>query len=332
MKLAEPDKLLNDWSEGRADKNKFGVLVLRTLALLRDLDPKPKMLINLKPASFEEDWRRAAAAIERALGLLTRVGQDGFGVFDRKWLPGLAMLPVLAALRAEIDNRKLGEEPRRQVRQWYWSNVFLERYSSGVESKSRKDYTEFINHWLQGAPKPAVFAEAQARIGAWGFTVADSISYASAVYSGILCLLALRGARDWRRGEAIDLQNLEDHHIYPRAYLKRHGITDRSLVNTIVNRTLISDETNRLIRDDAPADYLANAHIFPNGLTEGALRPHYIDIDARAAMERSGEFDSHLVSRAFDQFRAARERAIVDEVRRVTGVNLDASQAVTDVA
>lgn len=325
-------KLLNEWSEGRADKDKFGVLVLRTLALLRDLDPKPKMLINLKPDSFEKDWRRAAAAMEQALRLLTRVGHDGFGVFDRKWLPGLAMLPVLAALRAQIEDRKLGDEPRRQVRQWYWSNVFLERYSSGVESKSRKDYTEFMNHWVHGASRPAVFGEAQARIGAPGFTVADSMSNASAVYSGIFCMLALRGARDWRRGEAIDLQNLEDHHIYPRAYLKRHGITDRSLVNTIVNRTLISDETNRLIRDKAPADYLADANVFPDGLTEGPLQPHYVDSDARAAMERSGELDSHSVSRTYEQFRAAREAIILDEVRRVTGVKLETSAATTDVA
>ena len=57
-----------------------------------------------------------------------------------------ALLPVLAALRAEIDEAKLGPHERADVRHWYWSNVFLERYSSAVESKSRKDYAE-MQRW-----------------------------------------------------------------------------------------------------------------------------------------------------------------------------------------
>ena len=83
-------------------------------------------------------------------------------------------------------------------------------------------------------------------------------SQASAVYSGGFCLLALRGARDWRRGESIQLQDLEDHHIFPCDYLRNHGMEKRAVVNSIANRTLISDETNGKIKSKAPADYLAN--------------------------------------------------------------------------
>jgi hypothetical protein len=62
---------------------KRGDLVLRTLALLRGLDPKPRILIDLNPTDFEEDWRRAAAAMDRALQLITHVGPDGFGFLRR---------------------------------------------------------------------------------------------------------------------------------------------------------------------------------------------------------------------------------------------------------
>lgn len=328
-------KHLNDWSEGKADKNKFGVLVLRTLALLRGLDPKPRILIDLKPEGFEDDWRRAAAAMERALELVQNIGQDGFGVFNRKWLPGFALLPILAALRMHIEQHNLGEGPRADLRRWYWCNVFLERYSSAVESKSRKDYAEMIGYWTNVQPEPAVFAETRIRIGAEGYTVRGSASYASAVYSGVFCLLALRGARDWKRGETIDLQELQDHHIFPRAYLRRHGISAQRRINSIVNRTLISDQTNGLIKDKAPAEYVSDDDVFPNGSTESLLAPHFLSAEAvDVAKEASEALTEPDADALYEWFSRERELTIIKEIRRVCGVEVRAQpvDATTDFA
>ena len=321
-------KHLNEWSEGKADKHKFGILVLRILALLRSLDPKPRVLIDLKPEGFEEDWRRAAAAMERALELVQNVGQDGFGVFNRKWLPGFALLPVLAALRVFIEQNDLGEAPRADLRRWYWCNVFLERYSSAVESKSRKDYAKMIGYWTNGQAEPAVFAEARARIGAEGYSVRGSASYASAVYSGVFCLLALRGARDWKCVEAIELQELQDHHIFPRAYLRRHGLTAQRRINSIVNRTLISDQTNMLIKDKAPAEYVASTDVFPNGATETLLSPHFMSMEAVEIMaEASESLTEPDAAEVYEWFSNARETMIINEIRRVCGIETRAQPA-----
>lgn len=311
---------LRAWSKGKADEHKFGVLVLRTLALLRGLDPKPKILIDLAPAAFEDDWRRAAAAIDRALELITLVGPDGFGVFAEKWLPGFGLIPILAALRAQIDDRKLGERQRADLRRWYWCNVFMERYSSAVESKSRKDYLEMTRHWL-GGPEPEVFREAQNWIGAPGFRVRGSASYASAVYSGVFCLLALNNARDWLRGEDIRLQELQDHHVFPQAFLRRHGISKRPEVNTIANRTLISNETNAKIKDKAPAEYMDDPAVFPSKARLDLLAPHFIDATAlgqlREAFEDLSDADA---AAAYGRFLDVREMAMIGEIRRVCGV------------
>jgi hypothetical protein len=314
-------KLLNHWSRGKAETQKFGVLTLRTLALLRDLDPKPRFLINLDPNGFENDWRRAAGAMERALELVTNVGEDGFGVFNPKWLPGYGLLPVLAALRSEIESRKLGPEPRSDLRRWYWCNVFLERYSSAVESKSRKDYAELVAHWTNGPQEPALFAEARARIGATGFSISDSASQASAVYSGVFCLLALCGARDWRRDESIQLQELEDHHIFPRDYLRSHGVEKRAVVNSIVNRTLISDETNGKIKNKAPRDYLTSKEIFPSGPDNGLLAPHFVNsVAAEAMMKATATLSDAEVAKIYEDFCRAREQEIIAEIRKVCGI------------
>ena len=312
--------LLRTWSKGKADEHKFGVLVLRTLALLRGLDPKPRILIDLKPIDFEEDWRRAAAAMERALELTTMVGPDGFGVFAPKWLPGFGLIPILAALRAEIESRRLGDVERAQLRNWYWCNVFLERYSSAVESKSRKDYLEMTRHWFEGGPVPEVFHEAQRLIGAPGFRIRGSASYASAVYSGAFCLLALGHAQDWRRGEDIQLQDLQDHHIFPRAYLLRHKISKRVDVNSIVNRTLISDETNGRIKDRAPADYLSDPTIFPGGPAD-RIAPHFIDADALQLLTAAREDTADaVIADLYPQFLNRREATLISAIRRACGI------------
>jgi hypothetical protein len=312
---------LKHWSGGKADHHKFGVLVLRTLALLRELDPKPRILINLSPNDFEADWRRAAAAMERALEIVTHVGPDGFGVFDEKWLPGYGLIPVLAALRSEIDSRKLGDQERAELRRWYWCNVFTERYSSAVESKSRKDYAEMTAHWLRGGPEPEVLADARVSIGGPGFRVRSSASYASAVYSGVFCLLANRHARDWRRGEAIQLQELQDHHIFPQAYLKRHGLTKNAELNSIVNRTLISNETNGKIRDKAPAEYLGDAEIVPSSSPPETLQSHFIPAETVTILNLAVEhLSGDEVAALYERFLAAREAAIVAEIREVCGI------------
>lgn len=313
---------LRSWSRGRADEHKFGVLILRTLALLRGLDPKPRILIGLEPDNFATDWRRAAAAIERALELLGDVGPDGFGVFAEKWLPGFGLIPILAALRAKIEAAKLGQQQREELRRWYWCNVFMERYSSAVESKSRKDYLEMTRHWFEGGPEPEMFREAETRIGASGFRIRGSASYASAVYSGVFCLLARQHARDWCRGEDIRLQELQDHHVFPRAFLQRHGLSRQIEVNTIANRTLISNETNGRIKDKAPAEYLSDTEIFPKGPTPSLLDPHFLGEMTVSQLRRATEALTNAeVAELFSQFVQAREASIIAAIREACGVS-----------
>jgi len=259
--------------------------------------------------------------MERALELLTLVAPDGFGVFQKKWFSNFALLPVLAALRAYIEDRGLGEGSRNDLRRWYWCNVFLERYSSGVESKSRKDYSEMLAYWVGNGPEPTVYAEARAQIGGKGYTVRDSASYASAVYSGMFSLLALRGARDWMRGEVIQLQNLHDHHIFPREYLKRHGILKRTEINNLANRTLISDETNRRIAAKAPADYLRSRDVFPRGSNDELLTPHFLGKSVvRHLSKATDDLSETDVTHIYEGFCRAREAAMIAEIRKVCGI------------
>lgn len=98
----------------------------------------------------------------------------------------------------------------------------------------------------------------------------DLFSYtkkSSAVYRGILNLLgyAAQGLRDWNNTQKIDMSSaLEDHHIYPRAYIlnapkleNMSQVEAEQLVDSVVNRTLIPKITNTQIGKKAPSVYLS---------------------------------------------------------------------------
>jgi hypothetical protein len=320
---------LNRWSEGKAENHKFGVLALRTVALLRNLDPKPRILINLEPKNFEADWQTATSAIECAIKRMSDITSDGFGVFSERWIPNYGLIPVLAALLALNESLDSAGKAQHlaEIRRWYWCSLFLERYSSSVESLSRKDFVEFSALWMkrdENPQTPEVFRLAQATIGGSGFSVEDSASTASSVYCGVFALLAIGGAKDWKLKDSITLQNLEDHHIFPKSILKSYGI-EGTKANTILNRTLIADETNQLIKARRPADYVVDRSIIA---ADSLLVPHFISPDSLAAMKGAHkDLDKAGMDSAFRAFKDARSSAILARIREVCGVATDSPTA-----
>ena len=198
-------KRLAEWSGGKAENHKFGVMVLRIMGLLRGLEVGPSNLIKLDPKDFEKDWRRSAAAMERALKLVTLVGLDGFGVFDPKWLPGYGLLPVMAAVREQIEDQKLGAGPRKTSaagtgRTCSWNATpALSRANPRRITPSCWRTGQDVGRSLPSLWTPA---DASAHLPSASATRPVTPARSTAAR----CLLALRGARDWKFGENLQLQ------------------------------------------------------------------------------------------------------------------------------
>ena len=58
-----------------------------------------------------------------------------------------------------------------------------------------------------------------------------------------------------------DLLNISGdvHHIFPKAYLKKNGMTSKGRYNQVANYTYLDTQVNKAISDDAPIDYFARA-------------------------------------------------------------------------
>ena len=280
------------------DKNDYSVLVLRVVGLARGLEVKGKTLINLSPEGFEADWRAASGAMELALQRLVSTNDDGFGVIDLKWLPYSTVVPVMAAVLLRISGDHLGHEAYGLLRRWYWSAVFTERYGGAVESTSYKDYNELLKAFADPTFVPEALIHAQRQL-VDGFSLLD-IGRQNAMYKAAMCLIAKQGAKDFRTGDSIEFHELDDHHVFPQAFLRAQKRPDGqplhsdAAVNAVVNRTLISSQTNRSISHSRPSDYLAT--VFPPDAQPRILATHGITAEAAEAMQ-ADDFEAFCLAR-----------------------------------
>jgi hypothetical protein len=229
--------------------------------------------------------------------------KDGFGAISVKWIPYKAMIPVIATFLYYIEN-KLEFSKRafaiEVLKKWYWASVFSERYSGSPENTSLEDLKELINS-VKDMKIPELVNKAINYIKELDMRKVYSSS--SAIYKGVINLIVLNGAKDFLYGDSIAFHKLEDHHIFPQNYLRRKlRLKDKEKINTILNRTLISRETNNHIKDKAPSEYLKE--IENSGNMQLILEPHFIP----------QECIEHMKNNNYNEFIKCREKAIKDKI------------------
>jgi hypothetical protein len=119
----------------------------------------------------------------------------------------------------------------------------------------------------------------------------------NSVYRGVMNLVAINGARDFQSNDAIAFHELEDHHIFPQAFLRDEFGLKGDEVNTILNKTLITAAANRRISRKSPSQYLQD--VIPAAHREEILRSHLIGPEAQAAMEQN-DYSAFLKAREKD--------------------------------
>lgn len=301
--------LIEDFSE--RDANPYGVFILRFMALIRGIDVKSKNIINFSPENFEKDWQTGSQYFQKALERLESTNLDGFGVFERKWMSYPPMVVTLAALLYQIESLKLDSIAYKAVKKWYWGSILSERYQSAVESTTTRDYKELSTYIKDNNEYPSIFKEIDDRLVNNPNLSFISTNRISSVYKGVMNLLALEGAKDFRLQDSIEFHDLDDHHIFPQAYLKEikdstgKQIYKDELINSVVNKTLISASTNRQIGKKSPKEYLSN--LIDGEESKKLLYKHFIGTEALEDM----------LSNNFEDFLKNRDLAIVTKVKKL---------------
>lgn len=147
------------------------------------------------------------------------------------------------------------------VRRWIVLSMLTGRYSGSPESMIDYDikrFTEQDPEQYIGNIEAGDLSEAF-----WQFTLPARLetSVASSTFFNVYIMAQIKkGARGFL-SKQINVQSLvsqrgDIHHIFPKKYLIRNGVSNKRDYNQIANYAYTQSEINIKIRDDAPKDYM----------------------------------------------------------------------------
>ncbi len=256
------------------DDHRMNVYVLQIMSILMQNYCSPKYLYYLIPgqkkkvrrpdgcrhevlvhsnSDFVALWHRAVDALERAVKLLRHSRE--YGATAAHFLPYISILPAFAALLATSDDLPQTSilDANNTIRQWYWASVFERRYSGSVLTTTARDFLDVKKWYTDDAAEPQTVSEFKNR-----FRELDLRQYSkpsTAVYKGILCLMILKGARDWSTGKAVDAAHCHVDHVIPQSWGAKNRCVKQ--VESILNRVPVTAQTSRgIIKNRLPNVYL----------------------------------------------------------------------------
>ncbi|NPA21962.1 MAG: DUF262 domain-containing protein [Candidatus Micrarchaeota archaeon] len=282
-------------------KTKLAYYVLQGIALSYGRGIKAGDMMKLDTTIINlANWQKAIDALDNKV--LRRLERE-YGVVAPQWLPSWPALSIWIGimLQEHWDEKKVGA--------WHWASTFLKRYAGSGETLRVKDFRELVE-WMEGGPLPSIIKDLE-------LLKIDAKYSDSSQYKGVFNLLFMRKAYDFYHYDAIPYLELEDHHIFPKSYLQKKGAGRNR--NIVLNRTLISSETNRKISNKSPRRYLQEM-IDRHGeeTVREILARHFITEEMIELMKNADEETlPNDVKEIFESFIQLREKEIKKEIWRL---------------
>uniref|UniRef100_A0A7V4KF77 DUF4268 domain-containing protein n=1 Tax=Fervidobacterium pennivorans TaxID=93466 RepID=A0A7V4KF77_FERPE len=306
----------------RVDNTNVPYSFIQALALSKGMGIKSRELIKIDNSVLnKETWNKVVDVAENKL--LPYLGQiDEFGIPDiNKWLPYNPLVTLLTAFYLSLNHIDI-----EKIKAWYWSAVFTERYSGSSETSTMKDFRE-VNLWMKDEESlPEVVRDFLTQLSKDLFVLKNLTRSGGAKYRGVFNLIFMNKARDFYYPENLAFNDLEDHHIFPKAFLKEKNVEVEA--DTLMNRTLIFSETNRKISNKSPAEYIEEMikKQMEIGLTrqqaeekvKEILKAHFIDDEMYEILKSTTKnLSAEEIKRNFERFVSKREKLMIERIKEI---------------
>ena len=296
--FAEGHRLRERWRDSLDQYpvlGEFGIdpyYLLQATALRVGKKPQRGVVAALQVATIVEEWDAAALGMAFSLIML----RDECGVLTPKWLPYAPMLPTMAAAWRDVDEAQGPSVGARRIKlqQWFWASSFEGDYDNAPNSRAVADIP-LLHAWLTGGDPPPVVAR-------FSFDPATWLSVTGrqrGLYRATMALLMRNRPLDFHQAvpltrSVIETNAVDDHHIFPTAYLRETGQTKH--VDTVLNHTLIDKVTNIRIGKKAPSVYLSEMASELGTTLGSVLSSHGLPADDSGALWQD-DYDTFLEGR-----------------------------------
>jgi len=136
--------------------------------------------------------------------------------------------------------------------------------------------------WIDDTSKiPESVQNFRAQLRSSAYTFKDVKKPNSSKYIGVFNLLFRNEAKDFYRDAPISFNELEDHHIFPKNFVRRHNADVEW--DTVLNRTLILDKTNREISNKSPAEFIMQS--IKNRVEAGKISEYQAEADLKESLK-----------------------------------------------
>jgi len=300
-------------------------------------------------AAFSDVWDYAEKSYIKALERLrAQYGVYGLSKPNERIhsMPYSSMLPVLAAFLHVAEHHPNARAHKDCVEAmidfWYWISVFDKRYSSTADTTSETDVNQF-HDWVNSLgtdsvklPKFPKFFENYC-----GKDISIDLAktkQGQAIFRGILNIIYKDGALSWLNDgvripplNAISPEFLNQDHIFPKgpSWASKYpefimGVPKSTIINSILNVTLIPKAANQKKKAKAPSSILTELkHLCstypPHPSLSDLLAGHLINSDAEKAMAADDISDAQKAMAAdnIEAFLRHRQKAIIDRIQRL---------------
>jgi hypothetical protein len=259
-------------------------------------------LESVKPAEFHTGLQQAEEAVDKVLNMISsRLGLDHDRVLGSRY-----SFPVLARYLMQRGGRIVNQQERGKLLYWYVNTFLWGRYSGSTESVMDQDLDAIEK--TEGA-LDRLIAQLRQNRGDLRLKPEDFMgsSTGTRFYPLLYMMTRSAHAKDWGTGDELSshllgrMSALEVHHIFPKAMLYKNGANKKE-ANALANFTFLTKDTNLVVRDRNPAEYLADyAEKNP-----GVIESHWIPMDRELwkAENYSGFLDARreLLARAANDF------------------------------
>ena len=224
-------------------------------------------------------------------------------------MPYVSQLSSLAAIRTVLGGEADDRAVEDKIVRWFWCGVLGEQYSGALDSRLPRDLEQVLA-WVSGGREPTSVSEASFSAARLNTMTTRN----SAAYKGVCGLLLKQGCIDWAYSrEPIDATIYRDLQVnialvFPKGWFGKDKEKGARL-DSIVNKTLVTSRTNRIMGSLRPSDYMAkleNETGLPPNWFDDVIATHLIDPKSLRADD-------------FEAFYAARSAALLRLIQDAMG-------------